>query len=153
MPDYDKQTRKRPVTKIIIHCSATNDTQDFSAADIRQWHLKRGWSDIGYHYVIRQNGEIEPGRDLDKDGDIFEEVGAHVRGYNRDSIGICLVGGVDRNNDPVANFTPEQWMTLERAIRFFKAEFPKATVHGHNEFANKACPSFDVQTWLKSVNL
>lgn len=132
----------RKIKEIIIHCSATPENMDIGVSEIRQWHLKRGWSDIGYHDVIRRDGRTEEGRSTDK-------AGAHTIGHNRNSIGICLVGGVDASNNPVNNFTEKQWESLRRLVMFYKAKHPKATVHGHNEFAAKACPSFDVQEWLK----
>lgn len=126
---------------------------DIGADTIRGWHTAkppkgRGWKDIGYHWVIPRDGSLENGRDLDGDGDIFEEIGAHTAGYNTDSLSICLVGGVDKTGRPSANFTDAQWKTLERHTRYLKALQPHMTVHGHNEFAAKACPSFDVQQWL-----
>ena len=153
MIKFEGQTKKRKIDKIIIHCSSTPPDMNIGASEITIWHLDRGWSDIGYHYVIRRDGVFQDGRDTDEDGDIFEEVGAHTYGYNKNSIGICMVGGVDENNNPEANFTAKQWITLERLVRALKAEFPYATVHGHNEFAAKACPSFDVQEWQKNAKL
>lgn len=140
----------RKINKIIIHCSATKATQDFRAADIRRWHMApvekggRGWSDIGYHFVIIRHGEVENGRPL-------EVIGAHCQGYNADSIGVCLVGGVDENNMPESNFTDLQWQALIKLVVHLQASFPDATIHGHNEFSHKACPSFDVQAWLKAA--
>ena len=153
MPGFDKQTKNRAIKRIIIHCSATKPNQNIGAATIKKWHLDRGWADIGYHYVIRRNGEVETGRDRDGDGDIFEEIGAHTYKYNRDSLGICIVGGIDYDGEPEANFSDKQWNTLRLMVRFLMAEFPNATVHGHNEFANKACPSFLVQPWLRKQDL
>lgn len=127
---------------------------DIGAKEIRKWHTDappagRGWADIGYHFVIRRNGVVEDGRDLDGDGDIFEEVGAHTVGYNQNSIGICMVGGLGSTGQPENNFTPEQWKALKTLLRELRVKFKMATIHGHNEFAAKACPSFDVQKWLK----
>lgn len=133
----------RAINQLFVHCSATKPTQDIGAKEIREWHVKgNGWKDIGYHFVIRRNGVVEDGRPV-------EQVGAHVAGHNANSIGICLVGGIDAAGKPEANFTPEQWKTMPRLLRILKAQYPKATIHGHNEFAAKACPSFDVQKWLK----
>lgn len=133
----------RQIDKLIIHCAATQPKQDIGAKEIRDWHVNgNGWQDIGYHYVIRRNGVIEDGRPLNV-------AGAHTSGHNSRSIGICLVGGINMKGDPEANFTPEQWKTLERMVRAFRSEHPSATIHGHNEYARKACPSFDVQKWLK----
>lgn len=144
---------QRMVDKIIIHCSDTKTDMDIGAAEIRKWHKARGWVDIGYHFVIRRDGRIESGRDTDHDGDIFEEIGAHTYGYNKNSIGICMVGGMAQDGRPENNFTKDQWKSLESMVRMLKLQFPKATVHGHREFANKACPCFDVQEWLKRVNI
>lgn len=138
--------KTRVIKKIIIHCSATPPGMDIGSDTIRDWHIKRGWSDIGYHDVIRRDGSIEEGRPLEK-------AGAHVQGHNHDSIGICLVGGVDAYGTPEDNFTEAQWKALKRLLRVYKMQYQKATIHGHNEFAAKACPSFDVQKWLQSVRI
>ncbi len=132
----------REINKIIIHCSATKANQDIGTFQIDEWHKKRGWSGIGYHFVIRRNGEIENGRPV-------EVTGAHCQGQNRDSIGICLVGGIDRNGDPQNNFTDVQFQALRKLVADLKNNFPQVTVHGHCEFANKACPCFDVQEFFK----
>ena len=143
----------RKVNLIIIHCSDTYDHLDIGATEIREWHLARGWADIGYHFVITRDGTIENGRDVDGDGDIFEEVGAHTYGYNQNSIGICMVGGKSVTGPPEDNFTDVQYRTLESLVRFMKASYPNATVHGHNEFSTKACPSFNVGAWLEKNNI
>lgn len=145
-PLGDTMRVKRPIDKIIIHCSATPPDMDIGAAEIDRWHKERGFKEIGYHWVIRRDGTIEDGRDPEK-------VGAHVQGHNTGSFGICLVGGIDKAGKPAKNFTEAQWRTLERFIRALRADYPKATIHGHNEFAQKACPSFDVQDWLTGLNL
>ena len=81
----------REINRIILHCSATPEGRDIDAATIKDWHVNgNGWSDIGYHYVIKLDGDIETGRQLDK-------VGAHCKGHNKDSIGICYIGGMDKN--------------------------------------------------------
>lgn len=136
----------RPIDKLIIHCAATRPSMDIGVKEIRKWHLDRGFNDIGYHYVIRRDGTVETGRPIDL-------VGAHVAGHNTGSHGICLVGGIDDVMNPDANFTKEQWDQLARVVRAFKAQYPNATVHGHNEFANKDCPSFDVQEWLRDEGI
>ena len=113
------------------------------AKKIRDWHTGKGWRDIGYHLVINRDGAIEQGRPL-------EDVGAHARGYNRDSIGICLVGGVDAKGKPANNFTDAQWTALAFALAGCKAVYPSIKkIRGHNEVAAKACPSFNVQAYLK----
>jgi N-acetylmuramoyl-L-alanine amidase len=133
----------RHIDKIIIHCSATARGQRVTVDQIRGWHTARGWRDIGYHSVILLDGSVHVGRPLD-------EVGAHTKGYNTNSIGICYVGGVDANdiNKAEDTRTPEQKIALRALVDGLKGIFPNATVHGHNEFANKACPSFNVQTEL-----
>ena len=128
----------RRIDRIIIHCAATNPEQDFEASDIDRWHKARGWSGIGYHYVIKLDGTTETGRPIEK-------AGAHAFGYNKRSIGICYIGGVDMNGKPFDTRTDEQKRALKALIGLLKKEYPKATVHGHNEFSNKACPSFNVK--------
>jgi N-acetylmuramoyl-L-alanine amidase len=129
----------RQITKIILHCSATREGQDVSVETIRKWHLNRGWSDIGYHYVIYLDGSIHEGRPVNRSG-------AHTKGYNSKSIGVCYIGGVEKDGKtPKDTRTPEQDTALTNLITALLEMYPTATLHGHNEFANKACPSFDVQ--------
>ncbi len=128
----------RNINKIIIHCSATKEDRWFTAKDIDMWHKKRGWRGIGYHYVILLDGTIEKGR-------ADSEIGAHTVGHNADSIGICYIGGLDAFGKAKDTRTNEQKETLKRLIAQLKAKHPKATVHGHNEFAKKDCPCFDVK--------
>ena len=131
----------REINKIIIHCSATKPSQDIGAFQIDEWHKKQGWSGIGYHFVIRRNGEIEKGRDI-------AVTGAHCKGQNKHSIGICLVGGIDENGKSQNNFTAEQFAGLRRLVSELKQQYPNATLHGHNEFAAKDCPCFDVREFF-----
>lgn len=104
--------------------------------------MDKGWSDIGYHNVIRRNGTLEHGRDL-------AIAGAHAKGYNQFSIGVCLVGGVDIDNNPNDNFTDEQYTTLRGYLDTMLDAFPESEVVGHRDLPNvsKACPSFDVKSW------
>jgi len=140
----------RKIKGIIIHCSATKPSMDIGVDEITDWHVKgNGWSDIGYHYVIRRDGSLEIGRDIEKDG-------AHCKGHNKNTIGICLVGGVNDKGTPQDNFTPNQWYTLEHILEnlVFKDYVEGSCyIKGHNEFSSKACPSFDVQEWLDKVGL
>ncbi|TVQ57047.1 MAG: hypothetical protein EA355_05400 [Rhodobacteraceae bacterium] len=134
----------RAIDKIIWHCAATPEGRDVSVDTIRSWHVDpaprgRGWSDIGYHYVITLDGVVHEGRPLDRPG-------AHTQGHNRNSIGLCYVGGVDAQMRPKDTRTPEQRRALYKLTEGLMKRFPGATVHGHNEFAAKACPSFDVQS-------
>lgn len=136
--------KPREINRIIVHCSATPPDMDIGAAEIGRWHRDRGWQSIGYHYVIRRDGKVEIGRS--------ENVaGAHTHLYNHDSIGVCWVGGVDSENEPQDNRTQDQRLALADLVWALRIKYPHATVHGHREFAAKACPSFDVQKedWAK----
>lgn len=121
------------IKKIIIHCSATPNGRNDTAEDIHRWHLDRGWSGIGYHYVIEVTGKLVKGRP-----DYW--VGSHVRGHNGDSIGICMIGTDKYNVD--------QWSLLDNLVRKLCVDHPGAEVIGHNEVSEKTCPGFDVQKWL-----
>jgi len=128
---------------IVIHCADTYADMDTSAKDIDRWHRARGWLKIGYHYVVRRDGHVEAGRGL-------YDVGAHASGYNTKSLGICMIGGKSRENDgPENNFTPAQFAATALLLETLHAHFPDAKVVGHNEISTKACPSFDVQKWLR----
>lgn len=135
----------RKIDEIIVHCSATAEGAEFGVGDIKQWHLRRGFSDVGYHYVVRLDGTVEQGRDVDK-------VGAHCLGHNRRSIAVCYVGGcASDGRTPKDTRTHLQKMALESVIRNLCAAHPGATVHGHREFANKACPCFDAKSEYKHL--
>jgi N-acetylmuramoyl-L-alanine amidase len=111
--------------------------------EIDTWHRQKGWLKIGYHYVIKRDGEVEIGREL-------EEIGAHVQGYNDRSLGVCMVGGIDDAGEPENNFTEEQFAALSTLLYQLKTIYPDAEIKGHRNFANKACPSFDVEEWWKN---
>ncbi len=128
----------RKIDKIIIHCSATKPNQACTVELIDQWHKARGFDQIGYHYVIYQDGSLHEGRPVSK-------VGAHCVGQNTNSIGICYVGGLDMYGNAKDTRTEAQKKTLKKVVNQLKQTFPNATVHGHNEFANKACPCFNVR--------
>ena len=118
---------------------------DIGAAWIRNIHVaENGWADIGYHFVIRRDGTTEPGRHL-------ETSGAHTAGHNLDSIGICLVGGVNDAGKAENNFTPAQWQNLEHLVAALSAKYPQARVAGHRDFARKDCPCFDAAAWWGRV--
>ena len=133
----------RKVEKIILHCSATREGQHIDVDTIRDWHVNgRGWSDIGYHYVVYLDGSVHEGRPVERSG-------AHTKGLNSTSIGVCYIGGVEahRTNGKYKakdTRTPEQKKTLDALLWGLMKQY-SATLHGHNEFAAKACPSFDVQ--------
>ena len=134
------------VEYLAVHCSATPPDMDIGAKEIDRWHRQRGFLKIGYHLVIRRDGSVEKGRELD-------EMGAHVQGFNHCSIGVCVVGGISRNGDPQENFTDEQMHTLAVLLKDLRVKFPKAHIQGHRDFpdVHTACPSFDVRTWLKEA--
>lgn len=132
----------RKITKIIIHCSATPEGRDYTIADIDRWHKQKGWKGIGYHYVVYRDGSVHSGRSI-------EEIGAHCTGQNANSIGVCYIGGLSADGKTAKDTrTPEQKAALRSLIEKLKAKFPNVTIHGHREFANKACPCFDVKTEL-----
>lgn len=128
----------RTINEIIVHCSASPEGLNVTAADIRRWHtVGNGWSDIGYHFVVRIDGTVEPGRPL-------AQPGAHCRGHNARSVGICYVGGLAADGrTPKDTRTPAQRAALLSLLRELKQQFPAAAIHGHRDFAAKACPSFD----------
>ena len=129
----------RSITEIIIHCSATAEGRDFGVADIRRWHKAQGWTDVGYHYVVRLDGTVQEGRAL-------SEAGAHCKGHNAHSIGICYIGGLAADGrTPKDTRTTAQRAALRALVGRLQRQFPAATVHGHCEFAAKACPCFDVR--------
>lgn len=134
----------RKITHIVIHCSATPEGKDFDAADIDSWHKAKGWAGIGYHYVVKLDGTVELGRPIEKPG-------AHVEGYNANSIGIVYIGGVAKDGKtPKDTRTPAQKEALRFLVAKSRAAFPGAKVLGHRDFPGvaKACPSFDVRTQL-----
>lgn len=133
----------RDINSIIIHCSATPPSLDIGADEIRTWHKAKGWNDIGYHFVIRRDGTLEPGRPV-------ALAGAHARGHNKDSIGICYIGGIDEQGRADDNITEPQLDALGQLLITLGHTYPDVDeIKGHRDTgANKACPSFDVKHWL-----
>ena len=140
----------RSLTAIIVHCSATRpewmagEPPERKIAEIERWHQARKFRTIGYHYLIDRDGTVAEGRPLD-------QAGAHVRGRNRTTIGICLLGGHGSSENDAFNdnFTPAQDKSLRALIARLKRAHPTIkTVSGHNEYAAKACPGFRVNRWL-----
>lgn len=133
----------RHIKYIIIHCSDSPDNMDIGVAEIRRWHKEKGWADVGYHFIIKRNGEVQNGRDV-------EIVGSHCQGYNSYSIGICLVGGrynSGKNNiDDISHYTPEQIMSLKQLVFNLKEKYPEAEIKAHRDFnASKTCPNFNIK--------
>ena len=141
----------RLINEIVVHCTATNPKWYASKSakdvvdEIRRWHTEeRGWSDIGYHAIVHRDGSVAHGRSDDRKG-------AHVAGRNSTTIGVSLVGGRGgvANGKFEDNFTPEQDEALRKLIGEYKEKHPKIeTVSGHNDYASKACPGFNVGEWL-----
>lgn len=136
---------KRNIKELIVHCSATPEGKDYSVDTIRQWHLQRGFSDIGYHYVIYRDGSIHIGRDE-------SIIGAHCTGHNSYSIGVCYIGGcASDGKTPKDTRTTEQKQSLVKLLKELKTKYPQASIHSHKDFTNKACPSFDATKEYSSI--
>jgi hypothetical protein len=145
----------RKINAIVIHCSDNLPTQDTGAMELRVIHMTppprgMGWRDIGYHFVLRRDGRRELGRPI-------EQIGAHVAGYNANSIGVCLVGGWTQISPPKygPNYTDEQWAALKLLLAELKKQFPNADVKGHRDYPNvhKECPCFDARAWAAKEGL
>lgn len=160
--DVASAQSKRRITDIIIHCAATPEGSDVKTATIKGWHVAgRKWKDIGYHYVIELDGSIHVGRDE-------SVIGAHTTGHNAHSIGVCYVGGCSKDGKtPKDTRTPAQKAAMERLVRELLRKYPGARVRGHRDYSPdlngngtvepsewiKACPSFEVSSWLKETGL
>jgi len=130
----------RKIDTIIVHCADTPASMDIGAKEIKRWHTDpkprgNGWSDIGYHHVIRRDGAVEVGR-------AHGVIGAHAAGHNKTSIGVCLVGGKGG-----FNFTRRQMDALDLLLESLVNCYPGAKVIGHRDVSSKSCPSFDVKAW------
>ena len=145
---------ERKITEIIVHCSATPDGKDYTVDDIRRWHKQRGYSDVGYHYIVYRNGQLVQGRNVNI-------IGAHASGHNAHSIGICYIGGMNAENTQ-----PEDTRTLKQKARLLsllvdlRKLYPNARIIGHRDLSEdkngdgiidssewmKACPSFDAKS-------
>lgn len=136
----------RVINKIIVHCAATPEGKDIKTETIREWHVKgNGWKDIGYHYVIELDGSIHKGRSEDT-------IGAHCEGHNSDSIGVCYVGGCEKDGvTPKDTRTPKQKEALLSILKDLKRRYPNAKIYGHRDFSSKACPSFDAKTEYANI--
>jgi hypothetical protein len=138
---------------IILHCSATKEGLNFDVTDIERWHRTRGFKAIGYAYVILLDGTIQLGRDLDQDGEVDDEIGAHALGHNKRSIGICYIGGLDSEGQPKDTRTHAQMLAMTHLVSQLKAKHGIEKVIGHNEISNKLCPCFNVQQWIKEAGI
>lgn len=137
----------RKINEIILHCSATPEGKDFKAKDINLWHKQRGFNSIGYHFVIDLDGTIENGRDIDK-------IGAHCLNHNSNSIGICYIGGCDKEMNAKDTRTQAQKDALLDLVFLLLQQYHLkiCNVHCHNEYAKKACPSFTIDSFRQEYN-
>ena len=135
---------ERMINLVVVHCADTPPDRDVDAAEIRRWHTEeRGWSDIGYHWVIKRDGEIEPGRPEERNG-------AHVKGHNKNSIGVCLVGGGHGR----FNYTWKQLEALGHLLQQLAARYPSVKIRGHCDLdAAKTCPNFDLEWFTDGLDL
>jgi N-acetylmuramoyl-L-alanine amidase len=132
----------RAIDEIVVHCAATPEGRDFTVADIRAWHKARGFIDVGYHYIVYRDGRIMLGRPIGQQG-------AHTadQGKNRGTIGICYIGGVAADGKTAKDTrTPAQRASLLWLTQALAKKHGVKRVTGHNQYAAKACPSFDVQS-------
>lgn len=125
---------------LVVHCSDTDNSKNLNSADIHKMHLNFGWNGIGYHKVILRSGEIENGRP-----ECW--IGAHVKGKNDISLGVCLIGRDE--------FTDAQFSSLQKILEIWKSKYSNAKIIGHNNIddTQKTCPNFDVITWARNSNL
>ena len=138
----------RYIDKLIVHCTATPQFKDFDVEDVRDWHVKgNGWSDVGYHWLVKLDGTVQEGRPM-------ERIGSHVRGQNKSSIGIAYVGGMDKDmNEWIDTRTPEQKDAIFNLLMDLKFQFPDAVVYGHNDFTDKkVCPCYNAKEEHKEIS-
>lgn len=140
VPGFAQPRASRRIDEIIIHCTATPEGRDVSVETIRGWHIGQGWKDIGYHWVVMLDGSVKPGRPE-------AQVGSHVANHNSGTLGVVYVGGVAADGKtPKDTRTPAQKAALLAHVRALIARYPTVRkVTGHNQYAAKACPSFDVR--------
>ena len=132
----------REIDEIIVHTSFTRPSMDVGADWIRDIHVhQNGWSAIGYHEILRRNGTVELGRPAEK-------IGAHTRGHNRNSYGMCLIGGMSEDGNPDSNYTFRQLQTLYGRLQWNVQRFGITKISGHRDYANKDCPCFDIKEFF-----
>ena len=137
---------RRTINRIIVHCTATPEGRVETVESIRRMHKAKGWADIGYHYLIGLNGERWNGRNVNL-------VGAHCEGYNANSIGVCYVGGCDKNMKAKDTRTDKQKAALIALLKDLRKLYPNAKIVGHRDLdrKGKACPSFDATNEYKNI--
>jgi N-acetylmuramoyl-L-alanine amidase len=133
----------RKLDRIILHCTATPEGRHVSVDTIRKWHVNdRGWRDIGYHFVIYLDGSVHVGRPI-------EQSGAHTSGHNATTIGVVYVGGCDAKMKAKDTMNAAQETAFVNLVKHLRDQYGPLTLHGHNEYAAKACPSFKVKDKFK----
>jgi N-acetylmuramoyl-L-alanine amidase len=132
----------RKLDRIILHCTATPEGRHVDVDTIRVWHKARGWSDVGYHFFIYIDGSVHSGRDVSK-------TGAHVSGHNATTIGVVYVGGTDAAGKAKDTMNAAQETAFVNLVKHLRDQYGPLTLHGHNEYAAKACPSFKVKDKFK----
>lgn len=145
---------------LVIHCTATPEGRDVTPEDIRRWHTSpvsaggRGWKQVGYTDLIRLDGTVERLVNNNEDANVDPwEITNGAKGYNSISRHIVYAGGCDKSMNPKDTRTAAQEKALIAYVKDFHRRFPNVRIIGHNEIAAKACPSFDVQKWLKSIGI
>ena len=140
---------KRNISLIVLHCSATRVNQNFTIEQLEACHKARGFQTVGYHYYITKDGTLYPGRPE-------SQMGAHAKGFNAHSIGICYEGGLDENGKPCNTLTPEQTARINDVLARLHKLFPKAKIVGHRDLPGttpKECPCFDAHSifgWIEN---
>lgn len=145
---------------LVLHCTATPEGRDVTSAQIRQWHTApvsaggRGWKQVGYTDLIHTDGRVERLVNNNEDANVDPwEITNGAKGYNSVSRHIVYAGGCDSKMNPKDTRTAAQLKAMEAYVKDFHRRFPDVRIIGHNEIAAKACPSFDVQKWLKSIGI
>jgi len=147
-----RKMKTSDIDAIVIHCTATKEGKNFRAADIDRWHKAQGWKCIGYHYVIGLDGKVEAGRTMDMEGAHCKEAGMSGKPYNKHSIGIVYVGGLDKNGNPKDTRTDAQKLAMVELVNALLFKFPAIKeIIGHNEVCSKECPCFDVKAEFPQV--
>ena len=142
------RTNPRKINMIVLHCSATRENQNFTIEQLEACHKARGFRTIGYHFYITKDGTLYPGRPE-------SQIGAHAKGYNAHSIGICYEGGLDAHGRSKDTRTEAQKITMEELLRSLLVDYPNADIVGHRDLpgVHKACPCFDTKAWLKEIRI
>lgn len=137
------------VDTLVVHAADTYSNMDIGYKEIKEWHTApkpagNGWSDIGYHFIIRRDGETETGRSI-------EFMGAHAYPHNDHTLGVCLAGGKNRDGSHEDNFTLEQKDALERLYNGLRKQFPGLKLKGHGDYkeVRKPCPCFYVEAYCE----